>query len=161
MNWEQCCGEYTEFHTIFCDLINESFPLKEMKTGKRKNPLTRDWHTKELKELKNTLNALHVIHSVKKDHESLVIYNNYREQYSWALQETKKQKINEYLNQSNNKSQAVWSIIKSECRVHKKKIVNRPKTHNFRAMILATISALWESEFREEFRALRDSLCQD
>ena len=43
-NWEQF-AEYTEFHTTLCNLINESFPLKEIKTCQAKKTYGRNKST--------------------------------------------------------------------------------------------------------------------
>ena len=125
ISWGLGSPEYTNFHATLCSIVNKFLPLRERKVRDENRGQIRQWHTEEIKQHKNVLSALHVIYSVRKDQETLRVYNECKQHYKELLLKTKQQHHNQYLHESNNKQKAVWTIIKNECRLHK----NRNKQH--------------------------------
>jgi len=103
---------FTLFHDNFTNLIDNCFPIRNKVISNKKKNL--NWYTEELRQLRNKLDAFDVIYKVRKDEASLEAYKACKSLYIDRLNTTRKQSNATFINNSSNKSKAMWSVIKRE-----------------------------------------------
>lgn len=96
------------FLDIFIRGFNTYFPLKKVK---RQNVGNIKWYSSELKKMRDNIIFL----SNLKLPQVRPILKSYKIQYKTALKNAKVAAYSKFIDNSNNKSKAMWNIIQQEC----------------------------------------------
>ncbi|XP_045462198.1 uncharacterized protein LOC123672224 [Harmonia axyridis] len=102
-------------------LVENRTPNVDTKTNQKKRSRTN----KEVIELKRTLDALATICEVKKDETSRKVYNSFKAKYREKMTEVDRNLNLEKIRKAENKSKAIWSLIRE--RTESKQKVVEPK----------------------------------
>lgn len=102
---------FDSFYDIFCNY----FPVDKIKTCRRISPngITKiNWYTDELASLKNEIMAVRTIVAATDDYFKTILHN-LNSKYKAKIKEEQLKANVSFIENSSNKSKALWSVIKS------------------------------------------------
>lgn len=103
---------YKLFHDILINSYNHAFPVRKIVKNTKK---VSGWYTDELKKIKTNLDLIYDISLSSNNNQNIKnLYRNYRKHYRNKLYLAKIQHNRNYIQSSDNKSKAVWEVIKKE-----------------------------------------------
>jgi hypothetical protein len=103
---------FKSFLTNFKLCLNESFPVRKV-TLREKNK-TKDWITLGIKVSSVNKRKLNVLSKSNKNPLFLNYVKNYKKIFKKVVMEAKKAANSEYIISSNNKSKAMWNVVRNE-----------------------------------------------
>jgi len=111
---------FSQFITIFSNCLNNNCLIKPVKTKKASS---KKWFTKELKDMRTLMLALYDKYKITKRNEDLISFKRFKKQYTLSIRKAKIEANSKFIQNSNNKCRAAWSVIKSETgQVNSKKV---------------------------------------
>lgn len=109
----------------YCDI---ALPLKKSRPNKNKS---KKWFTPELSTIKNTLQLLYDVAKNTNNEANINNFNNYKKFYRNCLKTAKKQYNSNYINNCDNKSKAVWDVVKCELPTSRQKVETKFTAQEF------------------------------
>lgn len=103
---------FQEFHSLFISIFERVFPEKTIKISK--NNERGIYENPQLARMKNDLDILSIIMTATNDEESYRMYRQSKKQYLEEHTRLNQQKNAEYIENADNKTIAIWDIIRKE-----------------------------------------------
>jgi hypothetical protein len=105
---------FNNFFNQFLIHFNHCFPPKFFTNKQRKNKNNKTWVTEGIKISSKKKRQLSKIAKTSKDLNFLAYYKNYRKIFKTVCDRARKMYNCEVISTADNKSQAVWNVVKSE-----------------------------------------------
>jgi hypothetical protein len=119
-------SNFDNFLHDFINNFNFCFPLKFFSNKPNKNKTNKSWVTKGIKISSKRKRELSRIAKINKDVTFQNYYNRYRKIFKAVCDRARKLFNCKVISDADNKSKAVWSVVKSELGVSNSKSVNFP-----------------------------------